>query len=134
MNDGLPLARAREEVRAANALLDAGFPSQAVSHAYMSGFQAASAALAALGEIPATPTGVLSAFARRVVNEGGLDHEAGRILRKLYEDRNDVDRALADAPPEEARAAIASAERLLEATAAWIECGPGPGKPPSLAS
>lgn len=63
------------------------------------------------------------------MNEGGLDHEAGRILRKLFEDRNDVDRALADAPPEEARAAIASAERLLEATAAWIERGPGPGKP-----
>jgi uncharacterized protein (UPF0332 family) len=121
MSEGVPLARAREEVRAASALLDAGFPSQAVSHAFMAGFQAATSALWTLGEAPATPTGVLSAFGRRVVGEGGLDHEAGRILRKLFEDRNDVERALVDAPPDEARAAIVSAERLVEATAAWIE-------------
>jgi uncharacterized protein (UPF0332 family) len=117
----LPLARAREEVRAAHALLDAGFPSQAVSHAFTAGFQAATAALQAIGETPATPTGVLSSFGRRVVGDGGLDHEVGRSLRKLFEDRSDVDHALAEAPPREAREAIASAERLVDATARWIE-------------
>jgi uncharacterized protein (UPF0332 family) len=117
----LPLARAREEVRAARALLDAGFPSQAVSHAFTAGFQAATAALQAIGETPATPTGVLSAFGRRVVGDGGLDHEVGRSLRKLFEDRSDVDHALTEAPPGEAREAIASAERLVDATARWIE-------------
>ena len=121
MNGGPALARGREEVRAAHALLEAGFPSQAVAHAFMAGFQAATAALQVIGETPATRTGVLSAFARQVVTEGGLDHEAGRILRKLFEDRNDVDHALTDAPPEEARAAIASAERLLEATSDWMQ-------------
>jgi uncharacterized protein (UPF0332 family) len=124
--EGLPLARGREEVRAARALLEAGFPSQAVSHAYMAGFQAATAALEAIGETPATPTGVLSAFVRHVVGDGGLDHEDGRILRKLFEDRNDVDHALVRAPPEEARAAIASAERLVDVTAQWIERRPEP--------
>jgi uncharacterized protein (UPF0332 family) len=117
----LPLARAREEVRAARVLLDAGFPSQAVSHAFTAGFQAATAALQAIGEAPATPTGVLSAFGRRVVGDGGLDHEVGRSLRKLFEDRSDVDHALAEAPAGEAREAIASAERLVDATARWIE-------------
>jgi hypothetical protein len=34
-----------------------------------------------------------------------------------------VDLALAEAPPEEARAAIDSAEALLYATARWIENG-----------
>jgi len=119
------LARSREEVDAANVLLEAGFPSQAVAHAFMAAFQAATAALQTVGEAPATRVGVLPAFGRRVVREGGLDHEAGRILRKLFEDRNDVDDGLADAPPEEARAAIANAEHLLEITARWIERGPG---------
>ena len=125
MTDAPPLIRSREELDAAHALLDAGFPSQAVSHAFMAAFQAATAALQTVGEAPATRTGVLSAFGRRVVRDGGLDHEAGRILRKLFEDRNDVDHALADAPPEEARAAIANAELMLEATARWMERGPG---------
>jgi uncharacterized protein (UPF0332 family) len=123
MSAAPPLARGQDEIRAARALLEAGFPSQAVSHAFMAGFHAATAALQAVGETPTTRTGVLSAFGRRVVREGGLDHEAGRTLRKLFEDRNDVDVALAEAPPDEARAAIESAEALLHATARWIENG-----------
>jgi uncharacterized protein (UPF0332 family) len=123
MSAAPPLARGQEEIRAARALLEAGFPSQAVSHAFMAGFHAATAALQTVGETPTTRTGVLSAFGRRVVREGGLDHEAGRALRKLFEDRNDVDLALAEAPPEEARAAIESAEALLYATPRWIENG-----------
>jgi uncharacterized protein (UPF0332 family) len=125
MNERPPLARGRQEVRAARALLTAGYPSQAVSHAFMAAFQAATAALQAVGETPATRAGVISAFGRRVVREGGLDYETGRILRKLFEDRNDVDHALAHAPPEEARAAIANAERLLEVTSRWIQHSTG---------
>lgn len=125
MSHGPALARGRQEVRAARALLEAGFPSQAVSHAFMAAFQAATAALQAVGEMPATRAGVLSGFGRRVVREGGLDYETGRILRKLFEDRNDVDHALAHAPPEEARAAIANAERLLEVTSRWIQHSTG---------
>lgn len=119
--DGVLLERGREELRAAEALLDAGFPTQAVARAYVAGYHAASAALAALGEAPATQTGVLSAFARWVVGEEELDHETGRILRRLFEDRNDVDYALAAAPPAVARSALDDAGRLLDATARWIE-------------
>ncbi len=116
----LPLVRGRQELKAAEALLEAGFPAQAVSHAYLAGFHAASAALAVLGEVPATSSGVISAFGRHVVGENGIDHETARVLRRLYEDRNDIEHGLADAPLEEARGAVADASRFVEATASWI--------------
>jgi uncharacterized protein (UPF0332 family) len=117
----LPLGRGREELRAAEALLQAGFPSQALSRAYFAGFHAATAALIVLGEAPSTRSGVVSAFGRRVIEQGGLEREVGRSLRKLFEDRIDVDYALADAPAEEAGLAIAEAERLVDAATRWIE-------------
>jgi uncharacterized protein (UPF0332 family) len=115
------LGRAREELRAAEALLDAGFSSQAVSRAYLAAFDAASAALLSIGEQPLTRTGVVSAFGRRVVSEGKLDHEVGRNLRRLFDDRDYVDYALGEAPVEVARTAISDAGRLLGATSQWIE-------------
>jgi uncharacterized protein (UPF0332 family) len=115
------LERGREELRAGQTLLEAGFPSQAVSRAYLAGFHAANAALTALGESPATRTGVLSAFARHLVGEDGIDHETARALRRLLENRNDVDYALAVAPPGEARSALDDAEALLEAIARWLD-------------
>lgn len=116
----LPLGRGRQELKAAQALLEAGFPAQAVSHAYLAGFHSASAALALLGEVPATSSGVISAFGRRVVGENGIDHETARVLRRLYEDRNDIENGLVDAPLEEARGAVADASRFVEAIASWI--------------
>ena len=116
----LPLGRGRQELKAAEALLEAGFPAQAVSHAYLAGFHSASAALALLGEVPATSSGVISAFGRRVVGENGIDHETARVLRRLYEDRNDIENGLVDAPLEEARGAVADASRFVEAIASWI--------------
>jgi uncharacterized protein (UPF0332 family) len=117
----LPLGRGREELRAAKALLEAGFPSQALSRAYFAGFHAATATLLVLGEAPSTRPGVVSAFGRRVIEQGGLEREVGRSLRKLFEDRIDVDYALTDAPAEEAGLAIAQAEQLIDAASRWIE-------------
>ena len=122
----LPLGRGREELRAAKALLEAGFPSQALSRAYFAGFHAATATLLVLGQAPSTRPGVVSEFGRRVIEEGGLEREVGRSLRRLFEDRMDVDYALADAPAEEAGLAIADAERLVDATARWVESRSGP--------
>lgn len=116
----LPLERGRQELKAAEALLEAGFPAQAVSHAYRAGLHAASAALAVLGEVPATSSGVISAFGRHVVGENGIDHETARVLRRLYEDRTDIDHGLVDASLEEARSALADASRFVEAAASWI--------------
>jgi uncharacterized protein (UPF0332 family) len=63
---------------------------------------------------------VISAFGRHVVGEDGVDHETGRVLRRLYEDRNDVENGLVEAPLEDARGAVADASRFVEATASWI--------------
>lgn len=117
----LLLARAHEELRAARALLDARFPSQALSRAYLAAYDAACAALTHIGENPDTRSGVVSAFGLRVVIEGGLDHEIGRILRRLFDDRAYVDYALGEAPAEHSRVAISDARRLLDATTQWIE-------------
>jgi uncharacterized protein (UPF0332 family) len=120
VSEAAALARGREELGAARALLAAGFPSQALSRACLAGFHAASAALQSLGELPATSTGVVSAFGKRVVSEGGFDHGTGRELRRLLEDRNDVDYALAEAPPEVAERAIDAATELVSATESWL--------------
>jgi uncharacterized protein (UPF0332 family) len=120
-----PLDRAREELGAAEALLAAGFPSQALCRAYLAALRAAEAALLLVDDVPSTPAGVVSAFGRRVVVQGGLDPAHGRALRRLYEDRRDVDHALADAPPDEARRAIREAQALVDATALWIAQGGG---------
>jgi uncharacterized protein (UPF0332 family) len=117
----LPLGRGRQELEAAEALLEAGFPAQAVSRAYLAGYHAASAALSVLGELPATSAGMISAYGRHVVGENGVDHETGRVLRRLYEAGREVDYGLVDPPPEEARGAVEDAGRFVEATAAWIE-------------
>jgi uncharacterized protein (UPF0332 family) len=116
----LPEERSRDELRAARALLEADLPDQAVSRAYFAALHAASAALLVLGDPQTSEVGIVTAFARRVP-EDGFDPEAGRILRKLFEDRTDVDQALANAPAEEAERAIGDADRLVHSIAAWIE-------------
>lgn len=116
----LLLARGHQELRAAATLLEAGFPAQAVPRAYLAGLHAATAALAVLGEPPATEVGVISAFGRHMVSQAGVDHETGRILRRLFEDRHEVDHGLVDAPAGEAENAVNDARRLVEAAAVWI--------------
>lgn len=122
-----PLDRGREELLAAQALLDAGFPSQAVSRASTGAINAATAALLALGEMPLTEAGVVAAFARRMVVDDRLDPDHARALRKLFEDGNDVDRALAEAPREEAEDAIASARVVVAAAARIVDERARPG-------
>ena len=114
------LRRCHEELRAARVLLDAGLPSQAVSRAYMAGYHAAAAALLPLGELPATHPGVVSAFGRQLVADRGFDHHVGRVLRRLFDDRADVDDGLAEAPPAMARTAVADAQRLVEEVERWL--------------
>jgi uncharacterized protein (UPF0332 family) len=116
----LPEERSRDELRAARVLLEADLPDQAVSRAYFAALHAASAALLVLGDPQTSEVGIVTAFARRVPDDG-FDPEAGRMLRKLFEDRTDVDQALANAPAEEAERAIGDADRLVRSIAAWIE-------------
>jgi uncharacterized protein (UPF0332 family) len=116
-----PLERGQEELAAAQVLLDAGFPSQALSRACAAALNAARAALLAIGEAPSTSAGVVSAFARRVVTDDTLEPDHARTLRKLFEDRNDVDHALGRAPAAEADEAILAAKILVNAAARFID-------------
>jgi uncharacterized protein (UPF0332 family) len=116
-----PLERGREEVRAAQALLDAGFPSQAISRACSAAVNAAQAALLCVGEAPSTSAGVVAAFARQVAADDRDEPAPARTLRRLFEDRNDVDHALAQAPTSEAEGAIEAAKVVVAAATRFIE-------------
>jgi uncharacterized protein len=116
-----PLDRGREEVRAAQVLLDAGLPSQALSRACSAAVHAAQAVLLSVGETPSTSAGVVAAFSRHVIGDDRQDPEHARTLRKLFEDRNDVDHALAQAPASEAEDAIEAAKRVVAAAVGFID-------------
>jgi uncharacterized protein (UPF0332 family) len=116
-----PLERGREELAAAQALLDAGFPSQALSRACAAALSAARGALLAAGETPTTSAGVAAAFTRRIIVDDRQEPEHARALRKLLEDRNDVENGLAQAPVSEAEDAIVAAKGIVAAAARFVE-------------
>jgi len=114
------LARSRQELEAARLLAEGDFGAQAISRAYYAAFYAAEQALASLGESRSKHSGVISAFGRHVVREGGLDEGIGRILRSLFEQRNDVDYGEADASKEDAELAIRDAQHFVDAVESWL--------------
>jgi uncharacterized protein (UPF0332 family) len=115
-----PLARSRQELEAAHLLAEAGFGAQAISRAYFAAFFAAEAALLLLGEARSKHSGVIAAFGRRVVREGGLEESTGRFLRSLFERRNEADYGSPSVTVEEAKAALRDAEQFVQAVASWI--------------
>jgi uncharacterized protein (UPF0332 family) len=121
VTDRTGLARSREELAAARLLAGEGFEAQAVSRAYLAAFFAAETALLALGETCSKHSGVISAFVHRLVRDGQLEEETGRLLRSLFERRNEADYAPVAVPMEEADAAIRDADRVVRAVAEWLE-------------
>ena len=121
MTDRSGLNRSREELAAARFLAGGGFQAQAVSRAYFAAFFAAEAALLALGETRSKHSGVISAFVRLLVRGGQVDQDSGRLLRSLFERRNQADYAPVDVPAEEADAAIRDAEHVVSAVETWLE-------------
>jgi uncharacterized protein (UPF0332 family) len=121
MTDRTSLGRYREELAAARLLAGGGFQAQAVSRAYFAAFFVAEAALLALGETRSKPSGVISAFVRLLVRGGQVDQDSGRLLRSLFERRNQADYAPVEVPAEEADAAIQDAERVVSAVETWLE-------------
>ncbi len=120
MTERIGLERCWEELAAARLLAGKGFEAQAVSRAYFAAFFAAEAALLALGETRSKHSGVVSAFVRLLVRGGQLDEEIGRLLRSLFERRNEADCSPVDVPAEEADAAIRDAERVVDAVETWL--------------
>ena len=101
-------------------LASAGFADQAISRAYYGAFYAAEAALIALGETRSKHSGVVAAFGRLVVREGGFDATLGGELRRLFELRNAADYSWLDAPYPEADDPIGAATRFVEGVERWI--------------
>jgi uncharacterized protein (UPF0332 family) len=115
------LVRSGQELAAARLLASGGFPGQAISRAYFAAFFAAEEALLALGETRSKHSGVVSAFGRVLIRGGGFEEATGRLLRSLFDRRNQADYAPVVVPAEEADSAIHDAERFVEAVAAWLE-------------
>lgn len=113
------IARGRRELDASRLLASEGFFEQAVSRSYYAAFYAAEAALLVLEEARSKYSGVISAFDRFVVVEGGLDRDVGRLLRRLFEGRAAADYGKG-ASREEAEAALGEAERFVTGVEAWI--------------
>jgi uncharacterized protein (UPF0332 family) len=115
------LDRARRELAAARALIEAGFPEKAVSSAYYAAFHSALAALLALGETRSKHSGVVAAFGELVVRQGGFDPAVARTLRDLFEQRNNIDYGLEDATTDEAHMRLGDSERFVTEVERWIE-------------
>jgi len=114
------LKRSWQELAAARLLAGRGFEAQAVSRAYFAAFFAAEAALLRLGETRSKHSGVVSAFTQLMVRGGQIDEEIGRLLRSLFERRNEADCSPIDVPVEEANAALRDADRVVSAVETWL--------------
>jgi len=114
------LARARTELDAARVLASAGFSDQAISRAYYGAFYAAEAALLTLGQTRSKHSGVVAAFGRSVVREGGFDVRLGGELRRLFELRNAADYSWLDTPDREGDDSIGAAQRFVDGVERWI--------------
>lgn len=116
--------RVRTELDAAGVLAREGFSDQATSRAYYAAFFAAEAALLSLGETRSKHSGVIAAFGRLVVKDGGLDPEVAGVLRQLFELRNAADYSWLDAQRDDEVDAVALATRFADAVAEWLASGP----------
>jgi len=114
------LARGKRDLGAARALRTAGFDAQAVSRAYYAAFYAAEATLLALGDTRSKHAGVIAAFGKRVVKEGGLEPPVGGLLAALFELRLEADYGRSSFTTEDSAVAIADAERFLSAVEGWL--------------
>lgn len=91
-----------------------------MSRAYYAAFYAAEAALLVLGETRSKHSGVLSAFGRLVVHDGGLDPEAWRLLRSLFNRRGEADYSFDPITDVEGTGALTDAIYVVDAVEAWI--------------
>jgi uncharacterized protein (UPF0332 family) len=106
-----------------NDLATGGFGPQAISRAYFPAFYAAEAALLSVGETRAKHAGVIAAFGQLVVRQTAFAADDARVLRLLFERRNEADYAHAPVPTEEVTQAISDARRFVAAVEAWMADG-----------
>ena len=115
------LARSRQELAAAKLLADNGFNAQAVSRSYYSAFYAAEVALSSIGEVRSKHAGVIAAVGRILVREHGLEADAGRKLRSLFERRSRADYEAEQVPAAEALRALDDATFVVDEMSRWLQ-------------
>jgi len=121
--------QSREELDAANKLVDSGFPRQAVSRAYYAAFYAARTALEALGEpSPKTHSGMRSRFSDLARTTPTIGPEAGRFLSQLATDRAEADYDDPTVTNDEAIEAIGKARQVVDAVERALAAGLGKGQ------
>ena len=118
MNPGLD--RARDELVAAQLLIDNDLFAQAVSCAFQAARHAAEAALLVLGEARSEPAQVVPAVVQLLVRDRGLDPRAGRLLRSLSNRCRYADHSYGPVPPAEATTAAKDATVVVELLTAWL--------------
>ena len=118
--------RARLELEAAELLAGHGYAAPAVSRAYYAAFYAAEEALALVGVVRSKHSGVVAAVATVLVRQHGLDAEAGRLLRSLFERRSRADYGIDDTPAQEAILAVSDASVVVTAIGTWMATRDGP--------
>lgn len=123
MSEASGLDRAQTELAAARHLIDGGFYAQATSRAYYAAFYVAEAALLSLGETRSKHSGVIAAFIRLVVGEGGADEQAGRLLRWLFDRRGLADYSTEDVLRDSGERAVTNAEQVVAAVERWLTGG-----------
>ena len=126
MTAGELMAKARQAVASAKALLDLGDPDGATSRAYYAMFDAARAALIAHGvEIRTSKHGtVIGEFSRRFVKNGPLPRAIGRALNDAQVLRTRADYDGPNVAPDAARDTVAQAAEFVEAIERLL--GPSP--------
>lgn len=92
-----------------------------MSRCYYAAFYVAEAALLSQGESRSKRAGVISAFGQLVVKREGVDEQAGRLLRSLYDRRSQADYDLGPVPQEVADQAIEDAEKVARIISLWLE-------------
>jgi uncharacterized protein len=100
--------------------MDAGFGDQAVSRAYYAAFYAAEAALLSIDQTRSKHSGVLAAFGRLIVRDGGFDPGLGSELRRLFELRNAADYSWLDESAPGEGDPILAAEGFVDGVERWV--------------
>jgi len=85
------MARAREELRAAEHLLQIGLPRVALARAYFAAFHACRARLYAEGLEPRSHHGTLHLFNQHLVKSGRFAPATSRLLARLQKFREEAD-------------------------------------------
>jgi|DewCreStandDraft_4_1066084.scaffolds.fasta_scaffold96419_2 hypothetical protein len=111
----LYLDRARQDLNAAQSILDQGFYRVVVSRAYYAMYYAVSALLGSLGVSRKTHSGTISAFGEYFVKTGLIEPEYAKMLGQSFDSRLDSDYDIAFHPDREmAEQTLRDAKRFFK--------------------